>query len=72
MTCDDNLRSLDLQFHTSTGGDAHIALAISTPDIQFENNSDLCGHPRAIPVQVIESHDPSVRYFHPSSSPGES
>ncbi|BGP11867.1 hypothetical protein JCM10049v2_007787 [Rhodotorula toruloides] len=55
--------SVTMQFKSSTAGSKRIGSSVDTSNVHFEDQGEKA-YPRAIPLQVIESHDPSaVLYF---------
>ncbi|PRQ70314.1 hypothetical protein AAT19DRAFT_11063 [Rhodotorula toruloides] len=51
-----------MQFKSSTAGSKRIGSSMNTPNVHFECQ-DEHGQPQAIPLQVIESHDPSADLY---------
>ncbi|GAA6053633.1 hypothetical protein NBRC10513_005453 [Rhodotorula toruloides] len=57
-----NFSSAIMQFKSSTAGSKRIGSSMNTPNVHFECQ-DEHGQPQAIPLQVIESHDPSADLY---------
>ncbi|KAJ8291607.1 hypothetical protein OF846_005267 [Rhodotorula toruloides] len=51
--------SVTMQFKSSTAGSKRIGSSVDTSNVHFDTQGEKA-YPRAIPLQVIESHDPSA------------